>query len=463
MNLQQPIAAPVLIGPTPPAKPLPILKAIKLAQNNVMATIPRVAYEEPIWTSRSFFGGATLVSDPAGVKHVLLDRVANYPKAPMERDILSAAFGEGLLTSEGEKWRAHRRIMSPAFDHRSLVSYAPAMSENIADFAERWQRLGDGAALNIADEMTRLTLQIISRTMFSADADDMGDMVGDTMHRGQNLLTVSLLDVLPIVGPWHLARMMKRVHATFSELDAAMYRLIGTRGKAPGDSPRDLLDRLIAARDGETGIGMSDREVRDEVVIIFLAGHETTAVAMTFVWYLLSQHPHAEAKLHAELEAVLGGRPPTHADLANLPYTRMVIEEAMRLYPPAPGMATRQAAEDDEICGHKVKKGAMIAVLPWVLHRHQTLWDDPLCFDPERFSAENKARQPRFAYLPFGGGPRICIGAQLAMTEASLILATLAQRFRLRLAPGQHIELQSRVTLRPKGGIGMVVEKRLQE
>jgi cytochrome P450 len=460
MNLQQPNERPRLIGSEVPEKPLPFFKAIEVAKQNGLATVPRMAYRELFWQSRSFFANMLLVSDPAGVKQMLLDNVANYPKAEMERDILGAAFGEGLLVSEGEKWRSHRRIMSPAFDFKSLVSYTPAMTERAVAFAEGWSALGPGAMVDIAAEMTKLTLQIITRTMFSADAGEMGDMVGDTMHRGQEQLVFSLLDILPVIGKWHMAGTMKRVHTTFSELDAAMYRLIEARGKTPAGAPRDLLDRLIAARDSETGIGMTDHEIRDEVVIIFLAGHETTAVALTFVWYLLSQHPDAEAKLAAELQSVLGGRAPAHADLANLPYTRMVIEESMRLYPPAPGLATRQAAAADEICGRKVKKGQMVAILPWVLHRHEMLWDDPLRFDPERFSPERSAGRQRFSYLPFGGGPHICIGAQLAMIEAALILATLAQRFRLRLAPGPEIELQSRVTLRPKGGMRMTLEPR---
>jgi cytochrome P450 len=460
MNLQKPIERPKLIGSEIPEKPLSFFKAVRVAQQNMMATVPRIAYREPVWQGSEMLGAALLVNDPAGVKRVLLDNVANYPKADMERDILGAAFGDGLLVSEGEKWRAHRRIMSPAFDHKSLVSYTPAMTERAVAFAEDWVAREDGITLDIAAEMTRLTLEIVARTMFSTDAGDMGEMVGETMERGQNQLVFSLVDLIPVIGKWHLGRMMKRVHKTFSALDAAMYALIEARGRAPANPPRDLLDRLIAARDSETGAGLTDREVRDEVVIIFLAGHETTAIALTFVWYLLSQHPDVEAKLHAELDAVLGGRAPTHADIANLPYTRMVIEEAMRLYPPAPGLATRQAVEEDEICGRKVKKGQMVVIIPWVLHRHEKLWDDPLRFDPERFAPERSAARPRFAYLPFGGGPRICIGAQLATIEATLVLATLAQRFKLRLAPGPEVELISRVTLRPKGGMRMVLERR---
>jgi cytochrome P450 len=460
MNLQQPIEPLRLIGPAPPDRPVSLLKALKAGQDNPTAVIPRVAYREPVWSSSTFFGNALLVSDPAGVKQVLLDRTANYPKAKLERDVLGAAFGEGLLTSDGEKWRSHRRIMAPSFDIRSLVSYAPTMAEQAQGQAKAWAVQKPGTTIDIADEMTALTLQIISRTMFSADAADMGDLVGETLKIGQDQLTFSLLDVLPLVGRWHIARMMHRVHKTFSALDGAIYRLIAARAKSPSEAPRDLLDRLIAARDNETGIGMRDDEVRDEVVIIFLAGHETTAVTMTFVWYLLSQHPEAEAKLHAELANVLSGRAPSYADLAKLPYTRMVIEEAMRLYPPAPALSARQAMEADEICGYKVRKGQMVVIMPWVLHRHEKLWDDPLVFDPERFTPERSAERPRFAYLPFGGGPRICIGAQLAMMEASIILATLAQKFHLRLAPAQDIELLARITLRPRDGIKMLLEPR---
>jgi cytochrome P450 len=205
---------------------------------------------------------------------------------------------------------------------------------------------------------------------------------------------------------------------------------------------------------------MTDTEVRDEIIIIFIAGHDTSALAATYVWYLLSLHPEEEARLHAELDAALGGRAPAHDDLEKLPYLRMVIDEAMRLYPPAPMLTGRVAREADEICGRPIPKGREIVILPWVLHRHFALWDDPGRFDPERFSAERSAARPRFAYLPFGGGPRICIGAQLALTEVSLLVATMAQRYRLKPVPGQDIVLVQRVTQRPRDGIRMRLERR---
>ncbi len=460
MNISPNIAGPALVGPEPPVKPLSFFKALEAARKNPIAMFPLAAYEQPIWESKSIFGHTIVVSDPAGIKRVLLDNVANYPKWEMETLVLGAAFGDGLLTSDGEKWRSHRRLMAPSFDHKSLMAYAPAMMAAAEAHLERFDRAGQGATVDIAEEMTKLTLQIISQTMFSGDSDDFTDLVGDTLAKGQDELTFDLIDILPLIGPWHMRRNLDRIRKVFGRLDASMLRIIERRTRTEGAVPRDLLDRLVAARDGKSGVRLTDKEVRDEVVIIFLAGHETTAVAMTFVWYLLSQHPAEEARLHSELESVLGGRAPTQADLANLPYTRMVIEEAMRLYPPAPGISMRRPREDDEICGRRVPKTANVAIAPWILHRHRALWDDPGRFDPERFSPERSAGRPRFAYLPFGGGPRICIGAALAMMEAALILATFAQRYRLRLVPDQNIELQARVTLRPRDGIKMVLERR---
>ncbi len=450
--------APVLAGPKIPERELSLYRRMQVARENQMAALPRAAYEQPVYVSKSIFGTGTFINDPAGIKRVLLDNVANYPKAPMEREGLGAAFGDGILVSEGEKWKSHRRIMAPSFDFKSLVSYAPAMTECAADAAQGWDRKGAGTVINIADEMTHLALKIISRTMFSTDAERLGGLVDGAMRRGQDLLSFGLLDILPLIGPPRMRRKLARVRATFGEMDGVMYGLMRSRAAAgAGDGPKDLLDRLVAARDSETGGGLSDEDVRNELVIIFLAGHETTALAMTYVWYLLSQHPEAEAKLHAELDAVLGGRAPAHDDLVSLPYTRMVIEEAMRLYPPAPGLSGREAQADDEIAGHPIAKGAMVLIAPWLVHRHRKLWDEPERFDPERFSPARSAGRPRFAYMPFGGGPRVCIGAALAMTETMLILATMAQRYRLRLVPGQDIVLQHRVTMRPRDGIRMIL------
>jgi cytochrome P450 len=451
---------PHLAAPVPPEKALSLFQLLKVARENTVAAIPAAAYRQPVYKLKTLAGDLFVVSDPAGVKRILVDHVANYPKAPLEFQILGAAFGEGLLTSDGEKWRKHRRLMAPSFDHRSLVTYAPAMVETANCLADRWNELAPNTAIDIDGEMRKLTLQIISRTMFATDSDAICDLIGNTLRDGLAAMEFGLADFLPVMGPRRMARKMEHIRAIFSALDAAIVQLIEARAMAPDRAASsDLLARLVAARDPESGAGMTTREVRDEVVIIFIAGHETTAVAMTFVWYLLSRHPWIEEKLHGELKTVLGGRPPAWEDLERLPYTRQVIQEAMRLYPPAPGLSARAVMADDVVAGQRIPKGAQVAVFPWILHRHQALWRDPECFDPDRFSAENSAGRDRFAYLPFGGGPRVCIGAALAMTEATLILATLAQRFRLRFVEDQQIQIKARITLRAPG-MKLIVEPR---
>jgi cytochrome P450 len=454
-------AAPVeLAGPKAPAKPLSFFAALRAMNENPLATIPMVAYEQPIWHARSLFGNQLLVSDPAGVKHVLLDNVANYAKTALDVRILSTAFGEGLLTSDGDKWRAHRRIMSPSFDYRSIASYAPVITDAAEARLKAWDAQGENAEVDIAREMVTLTLEVISRTMFSDDSDALRARLDETIRKGMSDLSFGLQHVAPLIGPFLLNRKLARVRANFDALDAVMQNLIRGREKRAGAAPKDLLDRLIAATDSETGFRMTNEEVRDEVVIIFIAGHETSALAATYIWYLLSLHPAEEAKLHAELDAVLGGRAPAYDDIEKLPYLRMVIDEAMRLYPPAPMLTGRVARDADEICGRPVPKGQDIVIIPWVMHRHRALWDDPDRFDPERFSPDKSTARPRFAYLPFGGGPRICIGAQLALTEISLLVATMAQRYRLKPVAGQDIVLVHRITQRPRDGIRMRLERR---
>ena len=246
---------------------------------------------------------------------------------------------------------------------------------------------------------------------------------------------------------------------TLGEFDQVIDRLIEERTRNPGKYPKDLLARLIAARHEQTGGGMSAQEVRDQVITIFLAGHETTAMAMTWTWFLLSQHPEEESKLHAELAAVLGGRAPTHEDLCKLSYTRMVVEESMRIYPPVHTIG-REALADDTLVGRRIPKGSTILIAPWVLHRHVKLWQNPGRFDPGRFSAERSAARPRFSYLPFGGGKRICIGAAFALAEASVLLATLGQRYCLRVAPGHQVEPQGLITLRARHGMKMLLTPR---
>jgi cytochrome P450 len=452
------IEAPLATAPTP-SEPLKGAARRAAMRRNWIDAIPASAYETPVHVMPSWFGPMFLVSDLEGVRRVLLDAVEDYPKHAIHLTVTRLVFGDGLLSSEGETWRAHRRILSPAFEPRTVATHAPAIVAAAERLARGWDHLARGAEVDIADEMLGLALHVVSSALFSSDSDAVTDSAGRAMRTALSIRP-NLLDLLPVIGRVRRGANERRVAAVFGELDAHVHRLIGEREAAGDDAPRDLLTRLVTCRDAEGGGRLTVREVRDEAVTMFLAGHETTAVAMTWIWYVLSQRPEAEARLHAELDAELGGRAPDAPDLPRLVFTRALVQEVMRLYPPVPNLLARRAAKRDVIAGVTIPRGAMVGVTPWIVHRHRRLWDEPDRFDPERFLGEAGGARPRLAYIPFGAGPRTCIGAQLAMSEIMLVLASVAQRYRLRLAPGQTVELQHRVTLRPVGGMRMRLERR---
>jgi cytochrome P450 len=450
---------PVLAVPRRPEGRLSLRQFLRLIRENALATHSPEDFNEDIIAQRLLWRRTFIVNEPGAIRHVLLDNAANYRKSELSRRLLEPGLGRGLLTSEGETWRRHRRIMAPAFDPRSVAGYAPIMTEVTRALLAKWDALPEPRELDVAAAMMHATLHIISRAMFSSDSDEIVDVVESGVNQYQTMVRPRLLDLLNI--PEWITRLIAPVptEGIFDEFDQKVDRLLTERGREPDAEPKDLLARLIAARDAETGGGMTAQEVRDQVVTIFMAGHETTSQALSWTWYLLSQHPAAEAKLYDELTAVLGGRTPRYDDLANLRYTRMVIEESMRLYPPAHTLA-REPIAADEILGHRVPAGAAILIVPWLLHRKPSLWENPDRFDPERFAPERASARPRFTYIPFGAGPRICIGAAFAMAEAMLILATIAQRYRLHLKPGHPVEPQGLITLRPRYGLRMTLERR---
>ena len=458
-SLDNSVPAPVLPAPVPRRDRMSIFEFFRTLRDNMVATYTEEAYERDIVERKMFGQRRFLVSEPMAIKHVLLDNAANYRKTEITRRILEPGLGRGLITSEGETWRRHRRIMSPAFDHRSIASYTSIMVEAAQEMLEGWSRGGPRAGVDVATEMMAVTLNIISRTMFSSDSDRIVTIMERGAGRYQAQMRPNVMDFLGLPA-WLAGLGRIRVAArTLGEFDMEIDRLIKLRSANPENGPKDLLSRLIAARDEQTGGGMTAQEVRDHVITIFMAGHETTAMAMTWTWYLLSQHPAEEAKLHAELESVLGARAPTSEDLSKLTYARMVIDESMRLYPPVHTIA-REALADDTLAGRRIPKGSAVLIAPWVLHRHRQLWQNPGRFDPERFSPEQAAARPRFSYLPFGGGRRICIGAAFATAEATILLATIAQRFRLRLVSGHCVEPQGLITLRARHGMRMELTPR---
>jgi cytochrome P450 len=457
--LNNPVSTPILPAPVPRPRLLSFFEFVGAMRDSAIGSFAQEAYELDILERRIFGRRLFVINDLAAIKHVLIDNAANYKKTEITRRILEPGLGKGLITSEGETWRQHRRAMSPAFDHRSIAAYTPIMTQAAEELLADWGKLPAGTGVEVQAAMMEVTLNIISRTMFSSDSDDIVTIMGRSAGRYQSEMRPNIMDMLGWPG-W-LASLPRRgvAQRTLGEFDQVIDRLINERTRDPGNHPKDLLARLIAARDEQTGGGMSAQEVRDHVITIFLAGHETTAMAMTWTWFLLSQHPFEESKLHAELDSVLSGRAPAHEDLSKLTYTRMVVEESMRIYPPVHTIA-RQAIGDDTLVGQRIPKGSAILIAPWLLHRHVKLWENPGRFDPERFSPKASAARARFSYLPFGGGKRICIGAAFALAEATVLLATLAQRYSLRVVPGHRVEPQGLITLRARHGMKMLLTPR---
>jgi cytochrome P450 len=396
-----------------------------------------------------------LLNRPEFIRDLLVTDAAAFHKGRgLER--AKRLLGEGLLTSEDPVHLRHRRMMQPAFHQERIAGYGAVMVELGERLASRWQ---DGETRDVSLEMTRLTLAIVGRTLFDADVESESDEIGAALTTSIQLFSSTLtlpffqvLDRLPLPGNRRFERAKARIDATIN-------RMIAERRRAPGGRS-DLLSLLIAASDPEgEGGRMTDAQVRDEAVTLFLAGHETTANALTWTWYLLSQNPEVEARLHEEVDAVLREREPTVADLPRLAYTETVLAESMRLYPPA-WIVGRRALSDYGVGGFEVPKRSIVVASQWVTHRDPRYFPDPERFDPDRFRPEAKARRPKFAYFPFGGGPRVCIGEGFAWMEGVLLLATLARRWRLRLEPGQEIVPAPSITLRPKHGIRMRLERR---
>lgn len=389
-----------------------------------------------------------LLSAPADIKHVLLDNARNYRKSRLyER--LKENLGEGLVTSEGDFWLRQRRLAQPAFHRQRLAGMVDTMVSEIDRTLDEWQGVaGRGEIVDLVPMMMDLTQRIIVRTMFSADLGAAGDVLKRTWpvvneRIGETLWATRLEHSLPTPAN-------RRFHRAVRELDAVVYSIIEERRRSAADQP-DLLSMLLSARDEDTGEHMTDRQLRDEVMTILLAGHETTALALSWTYFLLAGRQDVEERLAHEAGQVIAGRP-GFADTERLVYTRMVLQEALRLYPPAWGVS-RVAVADDQIAGYRLPAGSIVYVVPFVLHRRPHLWPEPERFDPERFSAGEIAKRERFAYLPFGGGPRQCIGQQFAMVEALLTLAMVSRRYQVQLVPGQVITPRPLITLRPAPGI----------
>jgi cytochrome P450 len=403
-----------------------------------------------------------LLNRPDLIEQVLVTHTKHFIKHAGLR-LYKPILGNGLVTSEGEFWRRQRKLSAPAFQASRLPSYAKVMVEATERMCAAWAESLEKGTLQSRDvnaDMMRLTLEIACRTLFGATACPDPDVVGHAMNLGLEGIAarfraaVPLPAWLPTPNNLRVRRSMRSLHAVIAQLIAAHG---GTNGNGDADGGDDLLSMLLAARD-EDGSAMSPNQLLDEVLTIFLAGHETTALALSYALYLLAGHPAAQDELRAELARELGGRPPVFADLPKLVYTRKVVNEAMRLYPPADFLG-REAIEDCAVAGIRVRKGTNLFMSQWVMHRDARYFRDPLTFDPSRWTEEFERSLPRFAYFPFGGGPRYCIGQTFATAEAALVLATVCARFTFAADPTFRLELNPGITLRPKAGVRVRVAR----
>jgi cytochrome P450 len=398
----------------------------------------------------TLFGSFYLAFHPRDVRRILQENYRNYNRETIEFRLVSLVVGDSLLTTDGPSWLAQRRLMQPAFHHRHLAALGQSMSEIAQARLKDWEARGlidSGVTLDVSVEMNDLTLETVARALFGMEVNEEILRVSQTFTTVQRLaleaLSLPFLLLLP-------TPQRHRFRKACRELNEVVDMIIQTRRQQP-EGYGDLLEMILQARD-ETGQGMDDQQARQEVLTMLLAGYETTASGLTWTLYLLGQYPAVQEQVRAELRQVLGGKVPGVEDFPRLPVLRRVLDEALRLYPPA-WMYSRRAVERDELSGYTLPKGASIIICPYVTHRHPAFWDSPDTFDPERFLPERSKERIQGAYFPFGNGPHICIGNQFALTEAQLFLATLLSRYAVRLVPGTEVTPEALFALHPRGGL----------
>jgi cytochrome P450 len=397
-----------------------------------------------------------LLNHPDHVAHVLQRRAANYDKRTRSTDTIRSITGESLLTANGDFWRRQRRMAQPAFHHRQIAGFTGKMTDATEAMVKEWrERTPPGAVLDVASEMSRLTYAIVARTLFSIDSAGHAD----TIERAMRVMLPHVFQRLgEIVRPpdWFPSPANLRFRKALAEVDQVVYQIIAghREAEAKGEPYEDLLGMLMTARDPDTDAGLSDPQLRNETITFLLAGHETTANALSWTFHLIANHPEVEERLREEIHRVLGDRTPELEDVAKLIYTKRVIQEAMRLYPPI-WIIERRAIAEDEIAGYHIPAGSSVVISPYALHRHPAFWKNPEEFNPSRFESP-----PPDAYIPFGAGARFCIGHEFAMLEARLIVAMVLQCFRLRAVQGHPVEPMPDITLRPRHGMRMTLHPR---
>lgn len=448
-------------APEPRETPIGALGTLYALWRNPLEIWTRAHFERPVLIGRTVMGLRAVVSDPQAVRRIFLDNAANYRKDALQLRVLPPGLGAGLLTAEGEDWRAQRRALAPLFSPRLVADFAPAMHRVAAAATDRYLTRRDGRISDVALDTARVTLEVLEQTLFSQGLARGAEAFQQAVTRYFD--TFGRLDPLDLIGaPRFLPRFWRlRGRSTLQFFETAVDDIIGARQRlieSGASAPTDLLTLLLRAQDPQTGRAISHEDVRANIVTFIGAGHETTANALTWSLYLLSQSPEWRARAEAEVDA--GFDPENQADPSDsLPVVKAVLEEALRLYPPA-AFLSREAIAEDWLAGARIPAGTVVTVAPFVLHRHRRLWSDPDAFDPSRFLGDNRERIDRYAYLPFGAGPRVCIGMSFALQEAVIVLAHLLRALRFDLAPNHVVEPIQRLTLRPRFGMNMIVRRR---
>jgi cytochrome P450 len=448
-------------APLPRAQPPGLFALLKALWQNPLEAWSQIHFEQPVVTTSLPIGQIAVVSEPHAIRRVLLENAANYRKDPFQRRMMSATLSNGLLMAEDEQWRVQRRTLAPLFSYKTVVGFEPSMLEAAGALVARWRQHREDDLVEVTAEATRLTLDVLERTIFSDGLGRGSEEVRtamrsyfDNIGRIEPFDFLGLPDFIPRLSRWRLRPVLRLFD---SVVDAIIETRRGHLQDDPGSVPRDLLTLLLEAEDPETGAGMSEAEIHANIITFIAAGHETTANAISWSLFLLSQSPEWCARVQAEATQTLEG--PNAGFAECLQITRAVIDEAVRLYPPLPAIS-RAAIGPDELAGQKIRAGSMVVIAPYLLHRHRLLWERPDIFDPSRFLAGSRNAIPRYAYLPFGVGPRTCIGSAFALQEATLVVATIARNFDFELAPNQTVWPVLKVTLRPQAGLLMRLRPR---
>jgi cytochrome P450 len=448
-------------APKPQPRPLKPIALIRTLKRNPLECWAAQHFEQPIVAGGLPVGHVLLIHEPNAIRRVLLDNAANYRKDRLQRRVLSAGLNDGLLSAEGEQWRLQRRVIAPIFARKTVMDFTPAMMGAADVLIKRWSGLGDKATIDVAAEMARVTLDVVERTIFSDGFGSDAEEIRTAMVTYFNTIgKISPLDLLGV--PCFVPRLGRlRVRSTLKFFEAEVDRVISARrrilAERPDQAPHDLLTHLLEALDPESEHHVTESEVRSNILTFIAAGHETTANTLSWSMFLLSQSQQWRDRVQAEADRELTGPLPGIAD--RLVETRAVVEEAIRLYPPIAAIS-RVALGDDNLNEERVRPGSLIVISPYVLHRHRLLWDRPDTFDPQRFLGSARVEIDRFAYLPFGVGPRKCIGSTFALQEATLVLAMIAKYFSFELKPGHAVWPTLQVTLRPANGLPMMVRRR---